>query len=137
MTAVIPHIAGGVATVVVEPIPWLPANQSTTEKPFPAKLLVNRLLTDASSSKETRHYEISIAGSGLTYEAGDALCVVPTNCPELVAAIIKAIGCKGDEDEPVNGELMPLQVALREHLRSRRPVKNLLKRLQPVQATRN
>jgi sulfite reductase (NADPH) flavoprotein alpha-component len=70
MTAVIPYLAGGVTTIIVE------TDTSATGKPeyhrknpFPAKLLVNRLLTDASSSKETRHYEISIAGSGLTYEA--------------------------------------------------------------------
>jgi sulfite reductase (NADPH) flavoprotein alpha-component len=130
MTAVIPHIAGGVATVVVETDSRATGKPEYHRKnPFPAKLLVNRLLTDASSSKETRHYEISIAGSGLTYEAGDALCVVPTNCPELVTAIIKAIGCKGDEDEPVNGELMPLQVALREHFEIKAPSKELIEEI--------
>jgi sulfite reductase (NADPH) flavoprotein alpha-component len=130
MTAVIPHIAGGVATVVVETDSRATGKPEYHRKnPFPAKLLVNRLLTDASSSKETRHYEISIAGSGLTYEAGDALCVVPTNCPELVAAIIKAIGCKGDEDEPVNGELMPLQVTLREHFEIKAPSKELIEEI--------
>ncbi len=130
MTAVIPYLAGGVTTIIVE------TDTSTTGKPeyhrknpFPAKLLVNRLLTDASSSKETRHYEISIAGSGLTYEAGDALCVVPVNCSELVADIIKAIGCTGDEDEPVNGELMPLQLALREHFEIKAPSKELLEEI--------
>jgi sulfite reductase (NADPH) flavoprotein alpha-component len=130
MTAVIPHMAGGVATVVVA------ADSRATDKPeyhrknpFPAKLLVNRLLTDASSSKETRHYEISIAGSGLSYEAGDALSVVPTNCSELVADIIKAIGCTGDEDEPVNGELMPLQVALREHFEIKAPSKEFVEEI--------
>jgi len=98
MTACHSTYSGGVATVVVETDSRATGKPEYHRKnPFPAKLLVNRLLTDASSSKETRHYEISIAGSGLTYEAGDALCVVATNCPELVAAIIKAIGCKGDE----------------------------------------
>jgi len=134
MTAVIPLIAGGAATAALE------TDSRATDKPeyhrknpFPAKLLVNRLLSDASSSKETRHYEISIAGSGLTYEAGDALCVVPTNCPDLVADIIKAIGCKGDEDEPVNGELMPLQEALRTHFE----IKTLSKELIEEIATRS
>ena len=130
MTAVIPHLAGGVITTVVETdVPAIGKPEYHRKKPFPAKLLVNRLLTDASSSKETRHYEISIAGSGLTYEAGDALCVVPANCSELVADIIKAIGCKGDEDEPVNGELMPLQVALREHFEIKTPSKELLEEI--------
>jgi len=128
MTAVIPHLAGGVTTTTV-----VETEAAATDKPeyhrknpFPAKLLVNRLLTAPSSSKETCHYEISIAGSGLTYEAGDALCVVPINCSELVADIIKAIGCTGDEDEPVNGELMPLQVALREYFEIKAPSKELL-----------
>ena len=130
MTAVIPHLAGGATTTVVETDAHATGKPEYHRKnPFPAKLLVNRLLTDASSSKETRHYEISIAGSGLTYEAGDALCVVPTNCSELVADIIKAIGCKGDEDEPVNGELIPLQLALREHFEIKTPSKELLEEI--------
>ena len=130
MTAVIPHMAGGAATAVVETGSRATGKpQYHRKNPFPAKLLVNRLLTDASSSKETRHYEISIAGSGLSYEAGDALCVVPTNCPELVAGIINAIGCTGDEDEPVNGELMPLQEALRTHFEIKAPSKELIEEI--------
>lgn len=130
MTAVIPHMAGGAATAVVETGSRATGKPEYHRKnPFPAKLLVNRLLTDASSSKETRHYEISIAGSGLTYEAGDALCVVPTNCPELVADIIKAINCNGDEDEPVNGELMPLREALRTHFEIKAPSKELIEEI--------
>ncbi|SHE20566.1 diflavin oxidoreductase [methanotrophic endosymbiont of Bathymodiolus puteoserpentis (Logatchev)] len=96
------------------------------KNPFPGKLVANRLLTSPNSSKEIRHYEISIAGSGLSYEAGDALNVVPTNCPELVADIIKAMGCTGDEEEPVHGELMPLSEALREHYEIKLPSKELL-----------
>ena len=130
MSAVIPHLAGGVTATVVETEAAATGKPEYHRKnPFPAKLLVNRLLTDASSSKETRHYEISIEGSGLTYEAGDALCVVPTNCSVLVADIIKAIGCKGDEDEPINGELMSLQVALREHFEIKAPSKELLEEI--------
>jgi sulfite reductase (NADPH) flavoprotein alpha-component len=92
-------------------------------------LLVNRLLTAADSSKETRHYEISIAGSGLHYEAGDALCVVPTNCPELVGNIIQAIGCNGDELEPINGEVVRLQDALRTQFEIKLPSKELVQEI--------
>jgi sulfite reductase (NADPH) flavoprotein alpha-component len=56
--------------------------------PFPARLLKNILLNKAGSEKEVRHYEISLDGSGLAYEAGDALGVVPVNCPEVVDEII-------------------------------------------------
>ncbi|MCK5666479.1 MAG: sulfite reductase subunit alpha, partial [Thiotrichaceae bacterium] len=96
------------------------------KNPFPGKLVTNRLLSSPESSKEIRHYEVSIAGSELSYEAGDALNVVPLNCPQLVTDIIKAIGCRGDEDEPVNGVLMPLTQALGEHFEIKLPSKELL-----------
>jgi len=99
MHTVIPALAGSDATIAIISEDDGEKSQFNRKNPFPAKLLVNRLLTAENSSKETRHYEISIAGSGLSYEAGDALCVVPTNCPELVANILKAINCEGAELE--------------------------------------
>lgn len=48
------------------------------------------MLNGRGSAKETIHLEISLEGSGLSYEAGDALAVVPTNCPEVVADLLKA-----------------------------------------------
>ena len=44
-----------------------------------------------------RHYEISLEGSGLTYNVGDALGVLPVNCPELVNDLLAALHCTGDE----------------------------------------
>jgi sulfite reductase (NADPH) flavoprotein alpha-component len=52
--------------------------------PFPAPLITNRRLNGPGSAKDTRHLEFSLDGSGLVYEAGDALAVRPRNCPELV-----------------------------------------------------
>jgi sulfite reductase (NADPH) flavoprotein alpha-component len=103
--------------------------QYSRKNPFPATLQVNRLLTAEDSSKETRHYEISIAGSGLSYEAGDALCVVPTNCPELVADILQAINCKGDEQEPVNSEIVVLSEVLRTQFEIKTPSKELVQEI--------
>lgn len=65
--------------------------------PFPARLITNRKLNGAGSAKDTRHFEISLEGSGLSYEAGDALGVVPQNCPALVGEILGALGCDGEE----------------------------------------
>jgi len=131
ITEVIPHLADGGSTVAVVDTEPSKADkpQYTRKNPFPAKLLVNRIVTDPSSSKETRHYEISIAGSGLSYEAGDALGVFPTNCPELVANILKAIACKGDEIEPVNGELISLHDALRTYFEIKLPSKELVQEI--------
>jgi sulfite reductase (NADPH) flavoprotein alpha-component len=72
----------------------------TRTNPFPARLISNKKLNDGT--KETRHFEISLEGSGLTYEAGDSLGVVPSNCSDLVSQIIQKLGCDG-EAEVVNG----------------------------------
>src|SRR5574343_136024 len=114
ISEVVPLMAEGAETVAVIDTTAQPAKSAYNRKnPFPAKMQVNRIVTSLDSSKETRHYEISIAGSGLSYEAGDAMCVVPTNCPELVASLLQALGCSGREEEPVNGDLIPLSEALR------------------------
>jgi sulfite reductase (NADPH) flavoprotein alpha-component len=68
--------------------------------PFPAPLLANRQLNGEGSGKDTRHLAFSLARSSLAYEAGDALGVVPTNCPELVAEVLRILGAHGDETVP-------------------------------------
>ncbi|NOQ15137.1 MAG: sulfite reductase subunit alpha [Methyloprofundus sp.] len=123
---IIPLMADGATAITVDSSETSSAAKYGRKNPFPGTLVANRLLTSPDSSKEIRHYEISIAGSELSYEAGDALNVVPVNCPELVADIVKAIGCTGDEDEPVSGELMPLSQALGEHFEIKLPSKELL-----------
>ncbi len=99
------------------------------KNPFSSKITSNRLLTSEKSSKETRHYEFSLKGSGLSYEAGDALNVIPQNCPELVADIVAAISCTGTEDEPVNGEATTLSEALRTRFEIKLPSKELLQEI--------
>ncbi|WP_428356002.1 diflavin oxidoreductase [Methyloprofundus sp.] len=122
----IPLMADGTANITIDSSSTTQPAKFGRKNPFPGTLVANRLLSSPDSSKEIRHYEISITGSELSYEAGDALNVVPVNCPELVSDIIKAIGCTGDEDEPVSGELMPLTQALAEHFEIKLPSKGLL-----------
>lgn len=83
------------------------------KNPFPARLSVNRKLTAESSQKETRHFEVSLAGSGLSYEVGDSLGIFATNCPELVGEILKTLHLTGDE-EVINPDQLkvPLRSAL-------------------------
>ncbi|MEW9674477.1 protein CysJ, partial [Ammoniphilus sp. 3BR4] len=47
--------------------------------PFHAIVLKNVNLNGAGSSKETRHIELSLKGSGLSYVPGDALGIIPSN----------------------------------------------------------
>jgi sulfite reductase (NADPH) flavoprotein alpha-component len=62
---------------------------------------VNRPLNAPGSEKDTRHYELSLAGSGLRFECGDSLGIFVRNCPELVEELILAL--HADPDEPVPG----------------------------------
>ncbi|MDE3068936.1 MAG: sulfite reductase subunit alpha [Verrucomicrobiota bacterium] len=89
--------------------------------PFPARLLKNVLLNRPGSSKEVRHYEISLDGSGLTYEPGDALGVMPVNCPELVEEIIAALKCNPTDNVAVSDSTLPLREALLRHLDITKP----------------
>lgn len=101
--------------------PW------SRKNPFPAPLLVNRKLTGSNSEKDTRHYEISLAGSGLTYEVGDSLGIFPTNDPELVNEIIAALNATGDEPVPAaDGGTKTLREALIQDYAIKEPSKQFL-----------
>ena len=114
-----PATNGHSAAVVVEP------GYSKTN-PFPAPLLKNLCLNKAGSCKEVRHYELSLEGSGLTYQAGDALAVLPSNCPALVNQLLDALHCTGDEIVSVKGVQGSLRSTLTSRLDITKPSKPLL-----------
>jgi sulfite reductase (NADPH) flavoprotein alpha-component len=87
-------------TESTSPKPAAPASPYTRSNPFPGKLTVNRRLSGPESEKDTRHFEIDLTGWGLSFEVGDSVAVYPTNDPELVNEIIRAISAKGDEPVP-------------------------------------
>lgn len=58
--------------------------------PFPAEIVEHLELNARGSDRSTRHLELSLAGSGLTWEPGDSLGVYPQNDPNLVAALVEA-----------------------------------------------
>ena len=72
--------------------------------PYPATILVNKLLTGPASEKETIHVEMELA-EGMTYTPGDALGIIPTYREDAVDAVLKALGFDGSEKviEPVKG----------------------------------
>lgn len=97
------------------------------KNPFPATLTANRLLTAEGSGKETRHLEISLAGSGLKYEVGDSLGVVPCNLPELVGLILSELGFSGAEEVAApDGRPVCLREALLRNFVITEPSKQLL-----------
>ena len=81
------HVDFGHAAAVVE---FDKAN------PFQAEVtdLVN--LNSSRSAKQTFHAELSLQGSGLAYEPGDAIGVVPRNDPAVVDGVLAAAGLTGD-----------------------------------------
>jgi len=97
------------------------------KNPFPAELKTNRKLTGEGSEKDTRHFEIVLAGSGLSYEVGDSLGVFPTNNPALVEEILAALKFTGEELAPnPAGEAVPIRQALLKDYILTEPSKQLL-----------
>ncbi len=82
--------------------------------PFKAEVLENLNLNGRGSNKETRHLELSLEGSGLTYEPGDSLGIYPENDPELVDLLLNEFKWDASESVTVNkeGETRPLREAL-------------------------
>ena len=89
------------------------------DHPFPARMTESRLLTRPGSAKETRHFAINLAGSGLHYKAGDSLGVFPENRQADVNELLGRLGATGDE--PVSPVMLKLAapIPLREALLSR------------------
>lgn len=65
--------------------------------PFHAEVLENINLNGRGSNKETRHLELSLEGSGLSFEPGDSLGVYPENDPNLVELILNELTWSSDE----------------------------------------
>lgn len=75
-----------------------PAETTTTaspgysrQHPLQAQLIINQRLNAKGADKEIRQFGFDLTESGFHYEAGDALGVWPTNCPELVGDILNAL----------------------------------------------
>ena len=103
------------------------------KNPFPSELLEKVLLNGEGSAKETWHYELSLEGSGLAYEPGDALAVVPLNAPDMVEGVLKAAKLKGSEEVTLKGGSPKLLAdALREDLEITTISKAVLKKLNGV-----
>ncbi|MEM9590488.1 MAG: sulfite reductase flavoprotein subunit alpha [Pseudomonadota bacterium] len=94
------------------------------KNPFHAPTLENRLLSGAGSGKEIRHFAFDLSGSELTYEAGDALGVIPTNSAELVELLLERFGVSADTTVP--GLDAPLGDALRTQFEISTPSRELV-----------
>lgn len=83
------------------------------KRPFPAAILKNVNLNQPGAGRETHHIELSLEGSGLEYQVGDALGVVPRNDEAMVDEILAALPFNTREEVPLpNGGEAPLREAL-------------------------
>ena len=104
----------GTATAAnVTPLRSVPATpRYSREQPFLATILANDRITGRGASKDVRHIELSLEGSGLDYEPGDALGVWHENPAAVVDTVLAALGASGDEPATVDGEQRTLRAWL-------------------------
>ena len=93
------------------------------EQPFAAEIIDNQRITGRTASKDVRHVEFSLAGSGLRYEPGDALGIWHENPREIVDDVLTAARASGDENVEFDGETR----TLREWLSTSREITRLTK----------
>ncbi|QGH36611.1 assimilatory sulfite reductase (NADPH) flavoprotein subunit [Gracilibacillus salitolerans] len=109
-----------------------PAEQPIYSKsnPYSAEVLDNFVLSGKGSNKETRHIEISLEGSNLSYEPGDCLAIYPKNDPALVQAMIEELKWNPEQTIPINkqGEIRSVQEALTSIFEITRITKGLLEK---------
>ncbi|MBK1826398.1 diflavin oxidoreductase [Haloferula rosea] len=84
-------------------------------RPFPSTILNNYNL-NTGGEKETHHIELSLEGSELTYEVGDALGLVPENDPAVVDEILANLPFNTNTEVPLpDGREGDLREALISH----------------------
>ena len=95
------------------PVPVPAATPYSRKNPFVAELVRAEPLTKPGSQKDTRHFIISLAGSGLAYTPGDSLAVIARNAPALVEEVIALLGFDGDTPvRDAQGQSIPFRQAL-------------------------
>ena len=70
---------------------------SSRDNPLSARLVSSTQLTHPDSPKDTRHVVIDLLDSGLAYEPGDSLGILPQNDHDLVSAVLNLLGQTGGE----------------------------------------
>jgi len=86
------------------------------QQPFSAHVERIQRITASQSNKEVYHLELSLEGSGLQYQPGDALAVWAPNDPELVEQILERLAIRPNELVLLDDQEMTISHALAENL---------------------
>jgi sulfite reductase (NADPH) flavoprotein alpha-component len=93
-----------------------PANASAPvarrRNPAVVTVAVNQSLTGDGASRDVRHLELDLTGSGLTYLPGDSIGLFAPNDPALVDAILEATGADPDTPVTQKSETLTLRDAM-------------------------
>ncbi|MFC4526541.1 assimilatory sulfite reductase (NADPH) flavoprotein subunit [Dyella halodurans] len=113
--------AARVATL--QPVPSRATH--SRERPFAASVLDNQTIVARDAARDVRHVELSLEGSGLSYQPGDAVGVWPQNPPGLVQQWLSLLQLDGEQLANHDGRSLPLRQWLtseRELTRLSRPL---------------
>ena len=92
------------------PLHAVPTRSSySREQPFAATVLANQRIVGRDSGRDVRHVELSLEGSGLHYQPGDALGVWPRNPPALVGQWLEVLQLDGAQEVVHQGRTLPLR----------------------------
>ena len=64
------------------------ASLYSRKNPFVAEVIRHERLTRPGSLKDTRHFVLSLSGSGLNYTPGDSLAAFGSNSPAVVDELL-------------------------------------------------
>lgn len=86
------------------------------KNPFRANVLDKVKITGRDSDKEVYHVELSLEGSGITYEPGDSVGILANNPPRLVDAVLTHLKSEGSETVILKNIDYTFREALTDHL---------------------
>ncbi|MEM0937893.1 MAG: sulfite reductase flavoprotein subunit alpha [Pseudomonadota bacterium] len=100
------------------------------KNPYLATMRENRNLSGPKSAKEIRHIAFDLGESGMTYEAGDALGVMPVNSPDLVQMWLTRLGATAETAMP--GHDAPLGTLLTMQFEITTPSRDLIRAIERI-----
>jgi sulfite reductase (NADPH) flavoprotein alpha-component len=103
----------------LQPVPSRASH--SRERPFAAPVLDNQSIVARDAGRDVRHVELSLEGSGLSYQPGDAVGVWPQNPPALVQQWLSVLKLDGDQVANHEGR----SLSLRQWLSSERELTRL------------
>jgi sulfite reductase (NADPH) flavoprotein alpha-component len=105
------------ANSVVSSVVAITSGENYSRKnPFRANVLDKVKITGRDSDKEVYHVELSLDGSGITYEPGDSVGILANNPPQLVDAVLSHLNSEGTETVNLKNVDYSFREALTDHL---------------------